>query len=595
MFLDYHLFVLLSSKMASRLPAAAGAGIAALSLPSRRVIGLARSRRGRRSAASPVHAHPNKIQCLWKPAQSGKTRTIMEMIREHEETAEHLNIVICSNIRLLVSQTTARMTRDLFRGEVEETDSDMSMSSTMSDESAVPDDRIEGDVFSWMSGTARSNIATGELADRIKEDEVTMVVCCSHKARFRYLNALLENLEKSKHFRKRVNVWIDEADVSIKLWSANDFDFTRFNKVDRVCLVSATFNSVVKLYGRIKVIGFETTHPDCYMSLKDCEVIEHASRGGVVETLSSVLETYPEMSAPGVRLFAPGMIEVATHDAVADYLVSMGFAVMILNGQRKCILCPYGKVIPLALKMDPTTPDEISTVLPRLYAEHNLSRWPFAVTGQMCLGRGITFQSEGFAFDYGVLPDLTDAASAYQCVARLLGNVKHFEGFIAPAVFMSPEMKVKTLACETLATMIAKKVLEHGWADVGEAEIECVLNGSDEVVPIIVDDRQSYDDDDYSAEWSDEFFTVEELRASRITTGRTPEVGTDGFYKNANGGKGAMSRDQLEALKAGKKTTNMRLPIKEVGGTSKRTYPFYEDPTDPETIRFVVRTLTRMQ
>jgi hypothetical protein len=576
--------------MASRLPAAAGAG------PSRRALGLARDRRGRRSAARPEHAHPNKIQCLWKPAQSGKTRTIMEMIREHEETAEHLNIVICSNIRLLVSQTTARMTRDLFRGDAEETDSsDISVSSDVSDESAIPDDRIEGDVFSWMSGTARSNIATGELADRVKEDEVTMVVCCSHKARFRYLNALLENLEKSKHFRKRVNVWIDEADVSIKLWSSKDFDFTRFSKVDRVCLVSATFNSVVKMYGRIKVLGFETTHPDCYMPLKECDVVEYPSRGGVVENLASVLEMYPEVCASGMRLFAPGMIEVSTHDEVADYLLSKGFAVMILNGQRKCILCPDGEVIPLALRMDPTTPDEISTVLPRLYAKHNLARWPFAVTGQMCLGRGITFQSEEFAFDYGVLPDLTDAASAYQCVARLLGNIKDFEGFVPPTVFMSPEMKAKTDACETLATLIAKKVLEHGWADVGEPEIECVLTGADEVVPIDGGDRESYDDDDYDVSWSEEFTNVADLRAARLTVGRMPEPGPDGFHKNANGGKGAMSRDQLNALKTGKKTTNMRLPLKEVGDVSKRTYPFYEDAKDKSTLRFVVRTLTRLK
>jgi hypothetical protein len=559
--------------MASRL-AAAGAG------PSRRALGLGRDRRGRRSAARPVHAHPNKIQCLWKPAQSGKTRTIMEMIREHEETAEHLNIVICSNLRLLVSQTTARMTRDLFRGDAEETDSsDISVSSDVSDESAIPDDRIEGDVFSWMSGTARSNIATGELADRIKEDEVTMVVCCSHKARFRYLNALLENLEKSKHFRKRVNVWIDEADVSIKLWSSKDFDFTRFSKVDRMCLVSATFNSVLKMYGRIKVLGFETTHPDCYMPLKECDVVESPSRGGVVENLASVLEMYPEVCASGMRLFAPGMIEVSTHDEVADYLLSKGFAVMILNGQRKCILCPDGEVIPLALRMDPTTPDEISTVLPRLYAEHNLARWPFAVTGQMCLGRGITFQSKEFAFDYGVLPDLADAASAYQCVARLLGNIKDFEGFVPPTVFMSADMKAKTHACETLATLIAKKVLEHNWVDVGEPEIECVLTGAATVAPEPVESTSILEEfetmDDVRERWA------EIMAAAGLDVDRQPRSPNrpNGVYVCSVGGKSEkQDANTIRSKFDGPSTANWGAGITDaaVGEIIHRVYAGYE-------------------
>lgn len=458
---------------------AAADAVAELGLPSRRQMGLRTNRRMRRDAERAMPTMSDKMMCLWKPAQSGKTRTIMEMIREHEETTAHLNIVICSNIRLLVSQTTARMSRDLFGGG-DDSASDYSADSLESDESAAADDRIDGDVFSWMSGTARVNISTGELADRIKEDEVTMVVCCSHKRRFKYLNDLLANLDKSKHFTKRVSVWIDEADVSVRLWSDPALDFTRFNKVDRVCLVSATFNSVVRTYGRIKVMRLETTHPDCYVPLRECNVVTHESSADPSANLASVLAARPEMRAPGVRLFAPGMVEVSTHDAVATYLGSQGFAVMVLNGQRKCIVCPDGTTIPLALRMDPTNPDEISNVLPAIYAEHNLGRWPFAVTGQMCLGRGITFQSAGFMFDYGVIPTLGDPAAAYQCVARLLGNVREFPGFKVPTVFMGAEMRTVTLSQEKVAMMVAKKVLEKGWADVGAEEIDFLLHDDEE-------------------------------------------------------------------------------------------------------------------
>ena len=56
-----------------------------------------------------------------------------------------------------------------------------------------------------------------------------------------------------------------------------------------------------------------------------------------------------------------------------------------------------------------------------------------------------------------------------------------------------------------------------------------------------------------------------------------------------------MSRAQLMALKTGKKTTNMRLPLDKVGDSTKRTYPFYEISGDRSTLRFVVRTLTRLR
>lgn len=107
--------------------------------------------------------------------------------------------------------------------------------------------------------------------------------------------------------------------------------------------------------------------------------------------------------------------------------------------------------------------------------------------------------------------------------------------------------------------------------------------------------KQRHNDDDYEVVWSEEFKSVAELKASKLTAGKMPTPGEDGFYKNANGGNGPMSRAQLMAIKGGKKTTNMRLPLEKVGDTTKRTYPFYENTNDPATLRFVVRTLTRIR
>ena len=226
-----------------------------------------------RSLASLDKVMAENVKCLWKPAQSGKTRTIMEIIRADDGVRNHLNILICSNNRLLVAQTNARMATDLYDGSSSEASS--------VDEDGPSDDSVIGGVYSWMSGTKKTNITARDLAMRVLLGEVSMIVCCSHKARFRYLAEMLELLERLS-FAKPVNVWIDEADVSVKHWSG-DFDFSRFRCVREMTLVSATFDAVFNHYSRIRVMPFPETHPSCYLGLRDCDLDErqrenHAER-----------------------------------------------------------------------------------------------------------------------------------------------------------------------------------------------------------------------------------------------------------------------------------------------------------------------------
>jgi hypothetical protein len=106
--------------------------------------------------------------------------------------------------------------------------------------------------------------------------------------------------------------------------------------------------------------------------------------------------------------------------------------------------------------------------------------------------------------------------------------------------------------------------------------------------------RATLDDDNYTVEWSVEFASVEALKASKLTSGKMPELNESGFYKNATGVKKPMSRAQLMALQSGKKTAHLRGEL-EVGKPSKRTFPFYEVTTDSSTVKFIVRTLTRIR
>lgn len=399
-----------------------------------------------------------KMECLWKPAQSGKTRTIMQII---EEQGKHtaLNIVICSNNRMLVAQTNARMTTDLYDD------------SSSVEEDVPSDDVIVGGVYSWMSGTKKTNIDVDALAFKVLLGEVSMIVCCAHKARFAMLHRLLTRLAPPR-FTKPVNVWIDEADVSVKHWSG-DFDFTGFSSVEKVTLVSATFDAVLNRYSGIRVMPFPHTHPDCYLGLRDCKVEPFDAPGkGAVSYVEAVLKAHPDLLAPKKRIFVPGDIERASHNAIKEFLLAKGCIVLVLNGETKAFFFPDGRAqIDVPFTFDEANPEEFSHFLAKTYHKEKMKQYPFAVTGQLCLGRGITFQSNRFTFDSAIIPAMKNASAAYQCVARVFGNVKTFTKR-TPTIYMPSALSDEVQRLENQATNMARLVHDNEWTIVGREEIE---------------------------------------------------------------------------------------------------------------------------
>jgi hypothetical protein len=395
--------------------------------------------------------------CMWKPAQSGKTREMQRIIREEDGVKTHLNILICSNNRGLVAQTNARMATDLY-DEVSSVEED-----------GEADDRIEGGVYSWMSGTKKANIDVGSLAWKVWKGDVSMVVCCAHKKRFAHLHKLLTELEEAR-YTKPVNVWIDEADVSVRYWAdESEYSFSKFPWLRQVYVVSATFDAVREYYQRLTIMPFLQTHPECYRGLADCEFVDWAPpAGGAPAYVTEVVNAHPEIAQAGMRLFAPGDIDRASHESIADSLTARGFIVLILNGLKKEFRFPDGRApVPIAMSFD----TELSQVLADAYVEHDMECYPFAVTGQLCLGRGITFQSNGFLFDFAILPDMKVDASAYQCAARVLGNTADFDNGFPVTVYLSASMRGRIERQERIAINTARRVAEEGWLTVGDEEI----------------------------------------------------------------------------------------------------------------------------
>ena len=407
----------------------------------------------------------SKCRVLYLPAQSGKTRKMEDLIEEAEKeygtTTGQCNFIISDNNILLVEQTKTRVRKDL------SVDKQVFSSSG---------------IFSWTSSSKECDLSVGELAFDIIEDKIHTVVMCSHPSRFKYLNLLIETLSKSKHFSKKINIWIDEADKSIKMWSKYD-SILEIKNVENVTLISATVDSIISKYKNIRVIPYAETHSKDYKCLKDSKRKIVVLTGDAVQDALRILDENTHLQFPGKKGFIPVQVKKEYHDELDACLRKRGFAVIVINGDRKELYVPAYKkkssqiinLIPLIKTDSEGNPTELSLLVASLYIEYKLYRFSMVITGRLCLGRGITFQSNcndrhsGFNFDYEILPEICNAPDAYQVASRGFGNTTRTKKL---RIYTSSTMFSKIEKEENQALHIASNAHKLGWESIGKRELK---------------------------------------------------------------------------------------------------------------------------
>lgn len=413
----------------------------------------------------------SKMQGLLLPAQSGKTSKAIDVIKKRFATISQLqektdiNIWISANNKLLVKQTESRMHNELCSSDDD------------SDDGNDSDAIIQGEVFSWISGIKKNNVSVDTLAIQILKGKVEMIVMCSNATRIRYLVQLLESLDEfGAMFPKKVNIWIDEADQSIRMWSKYSH-VLNLPMIQQITLVSATMDTIFKhpsIKGSLRVMKYPTTYPECYRRLKDAECIEiDVAASSPAEYVNYILTAHPMLIQPGMRAFIPGDVSKKSHEAISDMLQTHGFAVIILNGTHKELRIPGETTIDLSLYLTVNDDEkseliEFNTILSRMYDGNRLNRFPLAITGFMCVERGITFQCapddthKGFLFDYGIIPPIVKKAEAYQAMARLFGNIGHFPNYKPCQIYSNSATFKKVQSQEEIAVNLARIMYESG-------------------------------------------------------------------------------------------------------------------------------------
>ena len=549
-------------------------------------------------------SNSSKMSCLYLPAQSGKTRKIEEDIKLYKLLGQFygdcINIFISANNKLLVHQTTSRLTD--------------SLSSSDEDEENA-NDTIKGTIFSWTSGSKKTNISDGALAFEVLDDKVEMIIVCANSRRLEYLSLLINRLASSKMFKKSMNIWIDEADRSINLWSKPAFEsILALPAVKRLTLVSATVDTIFKKYNRVHVLPHKITHPPCYRSLEDCKEkpIEFLS-DSALDYIKHIVDRAPTGWLNGKRMFTPGDFTCASHDAVADYLYSKGFVVVVINGQRKQILVP-GKdpisLIPYMTVNDPVNlPPEFNQTLARIYKENGFDSFPFAITGFLCVERGVTFQCapvendhDGFLFDYAIIPPIDDACEAYQTMARVFGNVGAFPDYKPCLIISTASNFQKIHHQEKIAKNIARIVEEYSLRDIGKDELNwvakdagCTCSDCEKITK-----RAASNPADFAYEYA-EFSSIEEASAYhgqiKGSRGEKNDWAQDdnGFIRCSSDSVCVHSYEKLKHFCETKITANIGANNLKVGESHQRWYACYKDMKDKSSVVYIIRRLTRIK
>jgi hypothetical protein len=425
----------------------------------------------------------SSLSVIHLPAQSGKTRKMTELINRWKHlidytgnSSDNINVIFTSNTKLLTKQTASRI-----KTEVDNLSEMSDLSSDEEDDLSIDIDvkEKESKTLAWISSAKKVTIndVFAKVTSDDDENEINNIICCTNKSRMKTTWELLLKLNKKfvkRNFNKKVNIWIDEADACIKIWGAylntcEELIESKF--IQNIVLISAT---MVPVYKHLHSKGiepnlrtYENTHAPLYHKYSECKISckfsENAKKP--IVHLKNVLENNKNILCAGTRVFCPGTKEKRSHEEVCEELLANKFNVLILNGVHKKVRFYDGRP-PIEIAELLETDLEVSKTLNRLYYENELFNSPFAVTGNLCIGRGITFASQidgrEFLFTHGIIPEASSGDEGYQMVARCFGNIKGHASYQIPEIFVSTRTDGLIRAQENMAIDFAQKFFIEG-------------------------------------------------------------------------------------------------------------------------------------
>ena len=195
--------------------------------------------------------------------------------------------------------------------------------------------------------------------------------------------------------------------------------------------------------------------------------------GSCVDFVSEVLSSRRELIQPGTKWYIPAERRKKSHDAVFRLCVGHGMAVFIVNGDGLTLERP-GMASVTEEKVE-----ELNKQIMKMYTDYGLHKFAVAITGNICVSRGISIMSPDFIFDYGILSTYKNKAEASQSAGRLKGNIKGWANYKPPTVFTTEKFAAVATSVEDSTRRLAGLAFDrheaggvNGYHEVGVQEHE---------------------------------------------------------------------------------------------------------------------------
>lgn len=485
---------------------------------------------------SPEHDKWLNFQLICKPEQSGKTfimiAQIVRGLTPSIQGKEIVNIILCDNNLLLAKQTSSRVQSDVKRG----VKIAVALKKAFSHWKAaygiaaaeVPEKNLakyvddEGVVYIELSSHGRTEFhdVGAVFTAIIGKEKARNIICCTNRKRMDDIATLIEEINDcpDRKNKYQFNIWLDEADKFIKF-----IDTTLIPTVDKhdnvKCkLITATPQPLFKKYKSMDVFPIENTTSEKYHGWDDnhIRIIDHD--GDCAEFAEHVLSKVIGKIKPGTKLFIPGKRNKKSHDEIKKLCVKRGIAVICVNGDGLKLTLPYTRESIVFAK-----DDDLNSMIMKIYTDHKLARFPLAITGYICIGRGITIMSENFMIDYAILSHYSDKNEASQLAGRTKGNIKGYENYKPPTVFTTEDFDSIAREWEGKSRILAEMAFEK------EQNGEAPVITARELYPTKVDtdkDHRVFDTQEEALEFAKE--TLDLSLFKRKTSEAPKELQVDG-------------------------------------------------------------------
>ena len=514
-----------------------------------------------------------RFQLIVKPEQSGKTfimiKEIIGGLTEQIDGKEIINFILCDNNLLLTIQTGKRLKTN----------------------KKLQEHFIDGETYVELSSHERAKCHdTQDVVSAIAVDGARNIICCTNGKRMDDINKIISKINSHKstlNDKFHFNIWLDEADKFITFIESTLRPIVKENTNVNVKLITATADPLFKKYKYMNVFPLETTtEKDKYHGWAENDLRFYDKKGDLEFVEHILTEVAQTEIKPGTKWFIPASSKKKTLEDIKDICIAKEMAVICVNGDGIKLTFPKTRRVIPYKKVD-----DFNKQIIDIYIENELHNYPVAITGYICIGRGITIMSEEFMLDYAILSHCADKCEVSQLAGRLKGNIKLFSNYKKPVVFTTEKFNDIAIEMETKSRKLAIIAFERGQNGqslvIGKSEYEGVLE------PWFVRHEVLYD----SYEEAREFLVekIKEVTDKKVNISEDNPIHNCGGYlvtsKLLKNGKKVADLKMEDRFVVGKNDLGNGSCISTTGrGSNYLILPIYDkEDSPPESVRFQVR------